>query len=141
MTIKSKAAKNKKWRSIKRDENPPARKSDACCGEESNLWSHLCGGPVVSVLAFYPDDLSSNPAGYYIFCAKRQNMNEKEASVVPPLKSHLWNGKVSVEYLVGQVKPDSENLKYLSFGFRIGRRLGTLGAAGMASEFDASWTR
>ena len=49
---------------------------------------------------------------------------KKEASVVPILKSHLCDGKVSHEYLVGQVKPDSESLKYLSFGFRIGRQVG-----------------
>ena len=41
------------------------------------------GGQVVSVLAFYYDDLSSNPAEAYSFsvklCLKRTKINKKEA--------------------------------------------------------------
>ena len=45
------------------------------------------GGQVVSVLAFYSDDLSSNPAEACsfsgIFCLKRMNINKKEAGDGP----------------------------------------------------------
>ena len=45
------------------------------------------GGQVVSVLAFYSDDPSSNPAEVYIFSVKlllkRMKINKKEAGVGP----------------------------------------------------------
>ena len=40
------------------------------------------GGLVVSVLAFYSDDPSLNPAGYLSFLYEKQK-NEKEAGVSP----------------------------------------------------------
>ena len=48
------------------------------------------GGQVVSVLAFYSDDTSSNPAEVYSFsvilCLKRTKKNKKEAGFGPCLK-------------------------------------------------------
>ena len=44
------------------------------------------GGLVVSVLAFYSDNPSSNPTGYLNFRYKKMKMNEKEAGVAPPPK-------------------------------------------------------
>ena len=44
------------------------------------------GGLVVSVLAFYSDNPSSNPAGYLNFLHKNTKINEKEARVGPSLK-------------------------------------------------------
>ena len=41
------------------------------------------GGLVVSVLAFYFDDLSSNPAGYFNFLFEKTKINQKEANVGP----------------------------------------------------------
>ena len=41
---------------------------------------------VVSVLAFYSDDLSSNPADYLNFLYEKTKINEKEAGVGPSLK-------------------------------------------------------
>ena len=52
------------------------------------------GGQVVSVLAFYSDDPSSNPAEVYNFSVKlllkRTKINKKEAGVGPFLKHHLF---------------------------------------------------
>ena len=42
------------------------------------------GGLVVSVLAFYSDDLSSIPAGYLNFLYKKTKINEKEAHLYSP---------------------------------------------------------
>ena len=39
------------------------------------------GGLVVSVLAFYSDNPSSNPASYLIFLYGKTNINKKEAGV------------------------------------------------------------
>ena len=51
------------------------------------------GGQVVSVLAFYSDDPSSNPAEVYNFSVKlllkRTKINKKEAGVGPFLKK-VW---------------------------------------------------
>ena len=51
------------------------------------------GGQVVSVLAFYSDDPSSNPAEVYNFSVKlllkRMKINGKEAGVGPFLKRKL----------------------------------------------------
>ena len=51
------------------------------------------GGQVVSVLAFYSDDPSSNPAEVYNFSVKlllkRTKINKKEAGVGPFLKKQL----------------------------------------------------
>ena len=48
---------------------------------------------MVSVLAFYSDDLSSNPAEVYNFSVKlllkRTKINKKEAGVGPFLKKHV----------------------------------------------------
>ena len=41
------------------------------------------GGLVVSVLAFYSDYPSSNPAGYLNFMYEKTKINEKEAGVGP----------------------------------------------------------
>ena len=45
------------------------------------------GGRVVSVLAFYSDDTSSNPAEVYSFysvnCLKRTKINKKRPGMVP----------------------------------------------------------
>ena len=41
-------------------------------------------GLVVSVLAFYSDDPSSNPADYYLY--EKTKINKKEAGVGPPFK-------------------------------------------------------
>ena len=41
------------------------------------------GGLVVSVLAIYSDDPSSNPDGYLNFLYKKSKINEKEAGVGP----------------------------------------------------------
>ena len=41
------------------------------------------GGLVVSVLAFFSDTQSSNPAGYLIFLYKKTKINEKESGVGP----------------------------------------------------------
>ena len=46
-------------------------------------------GLVVSVLAVYSDDTSSNPAGYLNFLYERMKINEKEAGVGPSLKGLL----------------------------------------------------
>ena len=40
-------------------------------------------GPVVSIHAFYSDDLSSNPAGYLDFLNEKKDINEKGAGVGP----------------------------------------------------------
>ena len=54
------------------------------------LWG-CGGGQVVSVLAFYSDDLSSNPAEVYNFSVKlllkRTKINKKEAGVGPFFKN------------------------------------------------------
>ena len=42
---------------------------------------------MVSVLAFYLDDPSSNPAGYLNFLNEKTKINEKEAGVGPSLKN------------------------------------------------------
>ena len=47
------------------------------------------GGLVVSVLAFYSDNPSSNPTGYLNFRYKKMKMNEKEAGVAPPPKKNV----------------------------------------------------
>ena len=44
------------------------------------------GGLVVSVLAFYSNDPSSNPAGYLNFLNEKTKINEREAEVGPSLK-------------------------------------------------------
>ena len=44
------------------------------------------GGLVVSVLAFYSNNVSSNPAGYLKLLYKKTKINEKEAGVGPSLK-------------------------------------------------------
>ena len=44
---------------------------------------------MVSILAFYSDDLSSNPAGYLNFLYEKMKINEKEAGVGPSLKKTL----------------------------------------------------
>ena len=41
------------------------------------------GGPVVSVLAFYSDNLSSNSSGHLIFLYEKTKINQKEAGVGP----------------------------------------------------------
>ena len=46
------------------------------------------GGLVVSVLAFYSDDPSSNPAGYLNFLCEKTRINKKEAGVDPSLKNN-----------------------------------------------------
>ena len=52
------------------------------------------GGQVVSVLAFYSDDTSSNPAEVYSFsvilCLKRTKINKNEAGVGPPFKNKYF---------------------------------------------------
>ena len=52
------------------------------------------GGQVVSVLAFYSDDPSSNPAEVYNFSVKlllkRMKINKKEAGVGPFKKNLIW---------------------------------------------------
>ena len=45
-------------------------------------------GLVVSVLAVYSDDTSSNPAGYLNFLHEKMKINEKEAGVGPSLKNY-----------------------------------------------------
>ena len=51
------------------------------------------GGQVVSVLALYSDDPSSNPAEVYSFsvilCLKRTKINKNEAGVGPPFKKNI----------------------------------------------------
>ena len=44
------------------------------------------GGLVVSILAFYSDNPSSNPDGYLIFLYQKTKINEKEAGVGPSVK-------------------------------------------------------
>ena len=50
------------------------------------------GGQVVSMLALYSEDLSSNPAEVLDFsvelCLKRTKINKKEAGVGPFFKKH-----------------------------------------------------
>ena len=41
---------------------------------------------MVSILRFYSNDLSSNPAGNLNFLCEKTKINEKEAHVGPPLK-------------------------------------------------------
>ena len=54
------------------------------CGKHFNALGHS-GGRVVSVLAFYLDDLSSNPADDYSFfcnfCVWKTEINKKNAGV------------------------------------------------------------
>ena len=56
---------------------------DHCKGQKEVTYVGRGGGLVVSVLAFYSDDLSSNPAGYLNFLYEKTKINEKEAGVGP----------------------------------------------------------
>ena len=49
------------------------------------------GGLVVSILEFYSNDLSSNPAGYLNFLCEKTKINEKEAEAGPSLKKVYWS--------------------------------------------------
>ena len=48
------------------------------------------GGLVVSVLSFYSNNFSSNPAGYLNFLYEETKINEKEAGVGPTFKK-TWS--------------------------------------------------
>ena len=50
------------------------------------LTSGRGGGLVVSILAFYSDDPSSNPAGYLIFLYEKRKINKKRPGL-PILKN------------------------------------------------------
>ena len=47
-------------------------------------------GLVVSILAGYSDNPSSNPAGYLNFLYEKMKINEKEAGVGPSLKKNYY---------------------------------------------------
>ena len=60
------------------------------------------GGQVFSVLAFYSDDPSSNPAEVYNFSVKlilkRTKINKKEAGVGPLKKTSLYIGFICPQF-------------------------------------------
>ena len=64
--------------------------SELKCQSKLNLSSQGRGGGglVVSVLAFYSDDRSSNPAGYLNFLHEKMKISKKEARVGPSLKEN-----------------------------------------------------
>ena len=47
------------------------------------------GGLVVSILAFYSGDPSSNPAGYLNFSYKKTKINKKAAGVGPSFNNEI----------------------------------------------------
>ena len=49
------------------------------------------GGPVVSVLAFYSNDLNLNPAGYLNFLYEKTKINKKKVGVGPSFKNSIDN--------------------------------------------------
>ena len=56
---------------------------------------------MVSVLAFYSNDPSSNPAGYLNYLYKKTKTNEKEAGVGPSLRKQNYHqvGKLHLKRL------------------------------------------
>ena len=56
-------------------------------------------GPVVSICAFYSNDASSNPAGYFNFLCKERKIIEKQAGVGPSLIKLIQNLQVFVASL------------------------------------------
>ena len=62
--------------------------------EQRGSWLRPSGGQVFSMLAFYSDDPSSNPAEAYIFflkklCLNRRKNKQKEAEVGPFFKKRF----------------------------------------------------
>ena len=68
----------------------------------NSLYMGRGGGQVFSVLAFYSDDPSSNPAEVYNFSVKlilkRMKINKKEAGVGPLKKTSLYIGFICPQF-------------------------------------------
>ena len=60
--------------------------AEAKCQARGELLPGSGVGLVVSVLAYYSEDLSSNPAGYLNLLYKKTKINEREAGTGPSLK-------------------------------------------------------